>query len=54
MDSRCGLPGDFDAPEYARYGAVQRRKWETNLGIGIIPTQPNLIPQFLPTTNYFQ
>jgi alpha-L-fucosidase len=33
MDSRCGLPGDFDTPEYARYGAVQRRKWESNLGM---------------------
>ena len=33
LDSRCGLPGDFDTPEYARYGAVQRRKWESNLGM---------------------
>ena len=33
MDSRCGLPGDFDTPEYARYGAIQRRKWESNLGM---------------------
>jgi len=33
MDARCGLPGDFDTPEYARYGAVQRRKWESNLGM---------------------
>ncbi|KAL2864289.1 glycoside hydrolase superfamily [Aspergillus lucknowensis] len=33
MNSRCGLPGDFDTPEYARYEAVQRRKWETNLGM---------------------
>jgi alpha-L-fucosidase len=33
MDSRCGLPGDFDTPEYARYGGVQRRKWESNLGM---------------------
>jgi alpha-L-fucosidase len=38
MDSRCGLPGDFDTPEYARYGAVQRRKWESNLGMGTYPT----------------
>jgi alpha-L-fucosidase len=37
MDSRCGLPGDFDTPEYARYGAVQRRKWESNLGMGTKP-----------------
>lgn len=33
MDNRCGLPGDFDTPEYARYDAVQRRKWESNLGM---------------------
>jgi alpha-L-fucosidase len=33
MNARCGLPGDFDTPEYARYGAVQRRKWESNLGM---------------------
>ncbi|KAL9110762.1 MAG: hypothetical protein Q9227_004754 [Pyrenula ochraceoflavens] len=33
LDARCGLPGDFDTPEYARYGAVQRRKWESNLGM---------------------
>ena len=28
LDNRCGLPGDFDTPEYARYDAVQTRKWE--------------------------
>lgn len=33
MNARCGLPGDFDTPEYARYAAVQRRKWESNLGM---------------------
>ena len=33
MDNRCGLPGDFDTPEYARYEAVQVRKWESNLGM---------------------
>jgi len=33
MDNRCGLPGDFDTPEYARFGAVQVRKWESNLGM---------------------
>lgn len=33
MDNRCGLPGDFDTPEYARYDAVQVRKWESNLGM---------------------
>ncbi|KAF1965624.1 glycoside hydrolase [Bimuria novae-zelandiae CBS 107.79] len=33
MNARCGLPGDFDTPEYARYGAVQSRKWETSQGM---------------------
>ena len=33
MDNRCGLPGDFDTPEYARYSSVQVRKWESNLGM---------------------
>ncbi|KAI7581107.1 glycoside hydrolase, partial [Hortaea werneckii] len=33
MDNRCGLPGDFDTPEYASYDAVQLRKWESNLGM---------------------
>lgn len=33
MDNRCGVPGDFDTPEYARYDAVQIRKWESNLGM---------------------
>ncbi|KAF8865386.1 glycoside hydrolase [Acephala macrosclerotiorum] len=33
MDNRCGLPGDFDTPEYARYDAVRTRKWESNLGM---------------------
>ena len=33
LDNRCGVPGDFDTPEYARYGAVQVRKWESNLGM---------------------
>jgi len=32
-NNRCGTPGDFDTPEYARYGAVQARKWESNLGM---------------------
>jgi alpha-L-fucosidase len=31
MDNRCGLPGDFDTPEYARYDAIQVRKWEVGL-----------------------
>lgn len=33
MNARCGLPGDFDTPEYARYPVAQRRKWETNQGL---------------------
>jgi alpha-L-fucosidase len=33
LDNRCGVPGDFDTPEYARYDAVQIRKWESNLGM---------------------
>ena len=33
LDNRCGLPGDFDTPEYASYGSVKRRKWESNLGM---------------------
>lgn len=32
-NNRCGTPGDFDTPEYARYEAVQVRKWESNLGM---------------------
>lgn len=45
LDSRCGLPGDFDTSEYAHYGAVQRRKWESNLGMGMNPiTYPYPFP----------
>jgi alpha-L-fucosidase len=33
MNARCGLPGDFDTPEYAQYNGVQRRKWESNAGM---------------------
>ncbi|KAF2673742.1 glycoside hydrolase [Microthyrium microscopicum] len=33
MNNRCGFPGDYDTPEYARLKSVQRRKWETNLGM---------------------
>ncbi|KAF2111424.1 glycoside hydrolase superfamily [Lophiotrema nucula] len=33
MNARCGLPGDFDTPEYARYSGVQPRKWETSQGM---------------------
>ena len=34
IDNRCGLPGDFDTPEYSRYESVQVRKWESSLGMG--------------------
>lgn len=33
LNNRCGTPGDFDTPEYARYDTVQARKWESNLGM---------------------
>lgn len=33
INNRCGLPGDFDTPEYARYSAVQPRKWEASRGM---------------------
>jgi len=33
INNRCGVPGDFDTPEYARYDSVQGRKWESNLGL---------------------
>lgn len=33
INNRCGTPGDFDTPEYARYESVQRRKWECSLGM---------------------
>jgi alpha-L-fucosidase len=32
MNNRCGLPGDFDTPEYATLSATQKRKWESNAG----------------------
>jgi alpha-L-fucosidase len=32
MNNRCGLPGDFDTPEYATLSATQQRKWESNAG----------------------
>ncbi|KAI0127263.1 alpha-l-fucosidase [Xylariales sp. AK1849] len=33
MNNRCGLPGDFDTPEYATLSATQQRKWESNAGM---------------------
>jgi alpha-L-fucosidase len=33
MNNRCGLPGDFDTPEYTTFAATQQRKWESNSGM---------------------
>lgn len=32
MNNRCGLPGDFDTPEYSTLSGTQERKWESNAG----------------------
>lgn len=32
-NNRCGTPGDYDTPEYAKYDSIQSRKWETSLGM---------------------
>ncbi|KAH8200384.1 hypothetical protein TruAng_005473 [Truncatella angustata] len=32
MNNRCGLPGDFDTPEYSTLSVTQKRKWESNAG----------------------
>lgn len=45
MDNRCGLPGDFDTPEYARYDAIQTRKWERQA------TVPQHLSNQSPTNN---
>lgn len=58
LDNRCGVPGDFDTPEYARYDAVQIRKWESNLGMDpysygynrATPTSAYLKPQGIVTS----
>ncbi|KAK5744937.1 hypothetical protein LTR17_001688 [Elasticomyces elasticus] len=58
MDNRCGLPGDFDTPEYARYDAVQVRKWETSSGMDpysygynrATPDEAYLTPQGIVTS----
>ncbi|KAK5114809.1 hypothetical protein LTR85_010122 [Meristemomyces frigidus] len=58
IDNRCGLPGDFDTPEYARYDAVQVRKWESNLGMDAFsygynratPSSAYLTPQGIVTS----
>ncbi|KAK8098567.1 glycoside hydrolase family 29 protein [Apiospora kogelbergensis] len=33
MNARCGIPGDFDTPEYSQYSTSQRRKWESSAGM---------------------
>ncbi|TVY14987.1 Tissue alpha-L-fucosidase [Lachnellula arida] len=33
MNNRCGIPGDFDTPEYSRLSISQPRKWESNMGM---------------------
>ncbi|KIO02569.1 glycoside hydrolase family 29 protein [Pisolithus tinctorius Marx 270] len=33
MNDRCGDVPDFDTPEYARYGNIQTRRWETSEGM---------------------
>ena len=58
LDNRCGIPGDFDTPEYARYDAVQIRKWESSSGMDpysygynrATPTSAYLTPQGIVTS----
>lgn len=58
LNNRCGIPGDFDTPEYARYEAVQIRKWESNLGLDpysygynrATPTSAYMKPQDIVTS----
>ncbi|KAH7912706.1 glycoside hydrolase family 29 protein [Hygrophoropsis aurantiaca] len=33
MNDRCGAVPDFDTPEYATFGSLQTRRWETNEGM---------------------
>ncbi|KAI5804373.1 glycoside hydrolase superfamily [Geopyxis carbonaria] len=33
LNDRCGIPGDFSTPEYARYDTTTRAKWEANRGL---------------------
>ncbi|KAF9442800.1 glycoside hydrolase family 29 protein [Macrolepiota fuliginosa MF-IS2] len=33
INSRCGAAPDFDTPEYATFGAIQTRDWESNEGM---------------------
>jgi alpha-L-fucosidase len=32
LNSRCGIPGDFDTPEYATFSVTRQRKWESSEG----------------------
>ncbi|KIM58478.1 glycoside hydrolase family 29 protein [Scleroderma citrinum Foug A] len=33
MNDRCGDVPDYDSPEYAKYGTIQTRSWETSEGM---------------------
>ncbi|KXN86827.1 Alpha-L-fucosidase [Leucoagaricus sp. SymC.cos] len=33
LNNRCGAVPDFDTPEYATFGAIQTRNWESNEGM---------------------
>ncbi|KAF9026154.1 glycoside hydrolase family 29 protein [Hymenopellis radicata] len=33
INNRCGAVPDFDTPEYATFGAIQTRKWESSEGM---------------------
>jgi len=33
MNDRCGLAADHDSPEYAKFGSIQTRRWETSEGM---------------------
>jgi alpha-L-fucosidase len=33
MNDRCGVAADHDTPEYATFGSIQTRKWETSEGM---------------------
>lgn len=58
INNRCGTPGDFDTPEYAKYDSVQMRKWESSLGMDpysygynrATPDDAYLTPQGIVTT----
>jgi len=33
MNNRCGIPGDFDTPEFKWVTSTSKRKWERNMGV---------------------